>query len=280
MLKKMFLIVAALMMMTAPVFAGNTPEFDIVGDDSAYFFKDKVDQLVIDNNIRGGVKINTKSDFTNPAALDDVKAAEFFVTDAGLLFPDDPCFPGYTSAMVDATNPAFFTWQIVLQLKPETDLDILIRDCVLKHNQMKPMGPGLFGAAEQTGRWRKSNGQLKFKEAFNPSITVTAFNGPLNKSLPAAGLILDGRTMPGLDVVALDEALFTSKGPWEEVIIVALPDVGARTSEGYVAPFLKQGDKIQVTITAPVNHPEDMWFGKDNVAVKYVGIVGTDFFKK
>ena len=60
MLKKLTLIMLAMVFMTVPALAGNIPEFDTVGDDSANVFNDAIKAQVVRNN-----PINLDSDFTD-----------------------------------------------------------------------------------------------------------------------------------------------------------------------------------------------------------------------
>ena len=41
---------------------------------------------------------------------------------------------------------------------------------------------------------------------------------------------------------------------------------------------LKQGDKIFVRVDVPFNNSVDINYGPSNVIVKYVGVIGTEYF--
>ncbi len=265
MLRKLTVIIAVTLFLAAPALAGNRPEFDAVGDDSKNFFNDFIKEMVIEKSLdRAGNQINRYSDFTK-------KKDEFFKNTAGLLYPD-PCFPGYYSALIDAFNSAEFEWQIVLQMKPETDIDLQIRDCVLKHNTFDP-----WFYAEQTGRYRQPWGELVFDIYANPTVTVQALPGPFATTGFKYPFYMDARTMPGLKNAPLVDALYTSKGIWDESLVMVLPKTGGKNGKGQTMYNLKQGDKINVFVKVPYNNTVDIFYGQDNVVLKYVGIVGTEY---
>lgn len=276
-MKKLLFLLLALAFITAPAIAGNRPEFDAVGDDSTNFFNDKITDYIAAVAFDGfGVNLAANSSFTVPPFGDTVGTVftpwEFFKTQAGVLAPD-PCFWfTYLSALTDAYNEGVYEWQIVLQMKPETDLDVQITDCVLKHNVFD-----LLMAADQTGRYRAPWGQLIFVPSANPSITVKALPGKYATPGFTAPVILDARTLPGLTPVALNGVLYTSKAVWAESLPIVLPATGTVNASGQPVFNLKQGDKINVKVTIPFNNTVDVRYGKDNVVVKYVGIVGTEF---
>lgn len=275
-MKKILFLLLALAFITAPAIAGNRPEFDAVGNDSTNFFNDSITNMIAGAAVDGfGVNLAQNSDFTVAPFSDiiDTKVVfwEFFKTQAGVLAPDH-CFGGYLSALTDAYNEGVYEWQIVLQMKPETDLDVQITDCVLKHNVFD-----IFTAADQTGRYRAPWGQLIFVPSANPSITVKALPGKYATPGFVAPVILDARSLPGLTPVALNGVLYTSKAVWAESLPIVLPATGTVNTSGQAVYNLKQGDKINVKVTIPFNNTVDVYYGKDNVVVKYVGIIGTEF---
>ena len=284
MIMKTMVAFAAIALLSAPAFAGERPEFDTVGCDASNYFNDKVDQIVVDNNVENGLQINAYSDFMDVCYCcdcdecdDDCVPYEYFKQTAGQAKPD-PCFPEYMSHLVDAWNSAEFTWQIVLQLKPDTDLDINIRDCVLKMNSQTPFGEGPFEGAIQTGRYMMPWGQVFWLVDSNPRITVKAYPGQYaTAGFPDGGFTLTGRTTPGLDSVLLDDVLYTSKGVWEESIVVIMPETGVVNPAGETEYRLKQGDKINIEVKVPGTNTADVYYGKDNVTIKYVGITGTAY---
>jgi hypothetical protein len=267
MLKKILLILVAVAFMVTPAFAGNRPEFDAVGDDSANVFNDAIKQFVVANAFDGFGNLNNH--FSN-------FPQEFFQTQAGALQPD-PCFfffpVPYLSALTDAYNEGVYRWRIVLQMKPETDLDLNIVDCVLKHNSFD-----ILTAADQTGRYRAPWGQLFFVPSANPKVTVRALPGRYaTPGFPAGGFFMDARQIPGLAPVSLNDVYYTTKAFWEEAIVMVLPATGTTNTAGQAVYNLKQGDQMDVTVTIPFNNTVDVRYGKDNVVLKYVGIIGTEY---
>lgn len=257
--------------------AGNIPEFDAVCDDSTNYFavaNSAQYGAVIDNNIGPNGPLELQSCWpehyikTNNGTVTNTTYEEFTTT-AGALY-DDPVFPGMDSALTDVYNEGTYHWNIVLQMKPESDLNINIYDSVLKHNEFSP-----WGAAEQTGRYRAPWGQLFFVPSANPQITVQAIPGQYHTPKFTAPVTLDARAIPGLAVTPLDSAVYTSKCLWADDIVVVMPETGTKNSAGQNMYNLKQGDMISVDIAIPGNNTADIRYGQDSVTVKYIGIVGT-----
>jgi hypothetical protein len=245
--------------------AGNIPEFDAVGNDSVnYFAVANVAQYgqVIANNIGPNGPLNLMSSFVE----------ETFTNTAGQLY-DDPVFPGLDSALTDVYNEGTYHWSIVLQMKPESDLNINIYDSVLKHNEFTP-----WGGAEQTGRYRAPWGQLFFVPTANPQITVMAHPGPYATPGFVAPVYLDSRATPALGAASLDHAVYTSKCIWTDDIVVVMPETGTQNVAQEAMYNLKQGDMITVDIVIPGNNTADIRYGADSVTVKYIGIVGTWYY--
>lgn len=270
MLKKFALITLAMVFMTVPVLAGNIPEFDTVGDDSANFFNDFIKDSVVANN-----PINDDSDFTDvwlphESPLDGDPPAEYFWTSAAAARPD-PCFPGYFSSKAGPWFMNVYKWRIVLQMAPETDLDLNIRDCVLKENQTN-----IWFYAQQTGRYRKTNGKLVFNKKANPRIEVKAIAGFKNIVPVGTEFWMDARLMPTLRLKCLVDELYTSKALWEESLVLAMPEPGGFNQCGQPVFPLREGDAIYTEVRVPFNNPVDIWYGSDNVSIKYVGIVGLE----
>jgi hypothetical protein len=280
----------AITLATVPALAGDIPEFDAVGNDSQNFFNDFIKESVVANNIdRFGNLINNFSDWElaqliqfdlwDPATWPTGGAIagsgfapfELFFTSSGQLQPD-PCFPGYLSALTAVQNYGLYQWVIVLQMKPQSDLDINIRDCVLKPNQFD-----IWMAAEQTGRYRMPWGELIFDKYANPDITAFAIPGPFATAGFDGPFGLDARKMPTLYKTSLYETRYTSKALWEEGLVAALPATGCRNENWYREYDLHQGDMIYVQVQVPGSSTADIWYGPDNVIVKYIGIVGTWF---
>ena len=274
---KLIIIVCAVMLLAAPTWAGNIPEFDAVWcDDNNYFaVANRAQHIPVIVNNRGPYgPINEYGYF--PPVFDEetgeLIGGEYFTTTAGQPFPD-PCFPEYYSALTDAWNEATYDWWIVLQMKPESDINLNIYDCVLKHNEFN-----LWWGAEQTGRYRADWGQLFFLPSANPSITAEAIPGEFATPGFEVPFTMDARELPGLGTVALDDVLYTSKAHWEEGIVMVLPETGTTNSSGETVYNLKQGDRIHVTVTVPFNNTVDLRYGPDNVILKYIGIVGTWYY--
>jgi len=307
-MRKIIICLIAVALMATPAFAGNDPEFDAVGCDSTNFFNDWIKRMVVCCNLatmpEGGpnaglvVPVNDYSDWWNcpqkawgkcskTGGVNGVDVYEDFETTAGMLFPD-PCFDGefmgydmagyakygtYASALTDAFNEAIYKWRIILQKKPESDIDLNIVDCVLKHNEFD-----ICEQAEQTGRYMDPQLGRFFVPSANPLITVRAYPGPYaTPGFPEEGVTLDARQMPGLGRICLENACYTSKALWEEGLVIAMPETGTTNSCGDTMYNLKQGDAIEVTVTIPPNNTVDIYYGPDNVILKYIGIVGTYF---
>jgi hypothetical protein len=282
--KMLLMLVLAVFMATA-AWAGNIPEFDAVGCDATNFFaRTNMPYMVVTwNNCGPYGPIEWASDFPKGSYSN----YEEFTTTAGQLFPD-PCwgfnekdvmdlqgiyFRGLTSALTDAWNEGIYKWRIVLQMKPESDINVNIYDCVLKHNSFD-----IWEGADQTGRYRAPWGELVFVPTANPYMTVRAIPGPYATPNFTSPLILDARTLPGLTLVAMDGQLYTSKAHWEEGIVLALPKTGNTNTSGQTEYNLKQGDVIEVTVEIPSNNTVDLFYGQDNVLLKYIGVVGTWYY--
>lgn len=266
-LKKILLTIVAVAFLCTPAFAGEQPEFDAVGCDATNYFNDFVKQLVIANNINfDGRLINEYSAFVG----------EYFSQHASQP-KADPCFPGYLSHIITAWNGGSFEWKILIQKKPETDLDINIRDCVLKMNSFTPFGTEAFEGASQTGRYMMPWGQSFWLQDSNPRITVTADPGQYG-NIPA-GAILDCRTTPGLALLPLNQQLYTSKALWEESIVVVMPEDGVPNISGTVLRRLEAGDFITIHVDVPTTNTVNLYYGPDNVVVKYVGVHGTEYLE-
>lgn len=278
-MKKILIALVALMFLATPAMAGNQPEFDAVGCDATNFFNDFIKVAVCQNGtllISGNqtIRINEYSNF--PTSVPGTYG-EIFTTTAGMLLPDT-CFgylcagEEYLSARIDPYNTALYRWQIVLQKKPESDININIRDCVTKHNTFD-----IWGQAEQTGRYRAPWGQLIFEPAANPLITVTATPGPFAELGFAAPFTMDARMIPSLALLALDDVPYTTKALWDEGIIAKLPRNLDTNTLGQTTYNLRQGDMITVVVRIPGTNTVDLMYGPDNVVLKYVGVVGMEY---
>ena len=288
-LKKLLLAFVAVMFMATTAFAGNTPEFDAVGCDSQNNFNDAIKESVNLNNADSdGVLINDFSDFL---WIDDAEFAPACYGPPPLYEDDvcygwgekfytrtpesaDPCFPDYRSHVTTYWNTNSYEWYIVLQMKPESDIDLNIVDCVLKDDKLD-----IWEYAQQTGRYRAQNGRLFFVRSANPSVTVEAWPGPYSvvSFCSDKAFIMDARRTPTLAKIAMDGKLYTSKALWEESIVLVLPKSGDTNVAGAVTYDLHMGDMIKVKIDIPGNSTCFIRYGSDNVVLKYIGIVGTEY---
>jgi co-chaperonin GroES (HSP10) len=76
----------------------------------------------------------------------------------------------------------------------------------------------------------------------------------------------------------MDQQLYTSKALWSEGLVMALPQTGNTNASGQAEYNLKQGDKIYVKVEIPGNNTVDLFYGQDNVILKYIGIIGTWYY--
>lgn len=260
MFKKALLIVIAFAFLCVPALAGDRPEFDAVGDDSANFFNDAVKALVVANN-----PWNLASAFPNEAFIPPVQLTA------------DLCFPNYLSAYTQWHRPARYTYFIVLQMDPQTDLDVNIRDCVSKHNSTTIFGAGPFDGAEQTGRTWDWLGNPIFNPGANPLVTAQAFPGPNAAFGFRRPFDLVNRTQGGLFLLPFRNLLYTSKALWEEGLVARMPEFMVPNLSGGTEYPLSAGDVIRIDIDLPATSTTDVRYGSDNVVIKYVGVTGTIF---
>ncbi len=248
---------ATLAILSSPAFAGDRPEFDCVGDDATNYFNDAIKNMVVAEN-----PWNLASDFTNT-----IYPREYFTPPVQMT--PDICFDGYMSAYTQWKRPAMYEWQIVLQMDPQSDLDINIVDCVVKHNSKTAFGVNPWEGADQTGRFQLTDGTSMFVEGANPAVTVVAAPGPNAVYGFNAPFIMTNRTQGGLSLVLLDNLLYTSKALWEEGLVARMPLFLDNEFP------LSAGDIINIKILIPFSNSVDIRYGEDNVCVKYVGIDGT-----
>jgi hypothetical protein len=273
MIRKIVIALVAVAFMTLPAFADNRPEFDAVGCDTANVFNGIAEELVIAAAMDAdGHLLETSSDFD----------AESFDSNATSAV-EDKCFEGlnppYKSRMTPRRTARWYKWVIVLQMDPESDIDLGIRNCV-----MKIQGTDIMTEAQQTGRYLKPNGKPVFVKSANPKLTVRALPGPNavagwyghHNEHGYKGFIMTARTLPGLKKVDLHEAPYTSKALWEEDIVMVMPKEGKRDREKNVTHQLVAGDIIKVLIEIPGNNPTRIRYGADNVMVRFIGIVDTE----
>lgn len=264
MIRRIGVVLLALMFVASFAWADNRPEFDAVGQDATNYFNDFIKEFIVDNATNGfGVLINEKSDFRNLASR------EFFSVGQNAIGPSpDTCFNAlkpYTSYLTKAAKQGVYQWSIVLQMTPESDLNINIRDCVVKDQSHD-----ILTGAQQTGRFTDLTGRTNFVLAANPRITVVAVAGP-NATPGWTQQTLVARQMPGLTPLALNRVFFTSKALWEDGVVAAMPEFGA---DGQFE--LSAGDRIVVTIEVPPVNTTDIRYAADNVVIKYIGEVDTE----
>jgi hypothetical protein len=298
-LRKIVFVIAAMALICTPAFAGDQPEYDAVGCDSENIFMGAAQLIVCQGNAKGGQLINEYSNFKTGCCLNpifyaglgwtcdplynpDPQACETYTSDAEDPFKDvcfgecddettDPA-DEYYSQLGTAFNSHFWKYRIVLQKKPQTDLDINIYDCVVKPNEFTMFGDGSFEGAEQTGRYGGFGSPGTFWLPLgNPTITAIAI-------LEGGGgsFRLEGRYQPGLGPVCLENVLYTSKGPWDESIVVKMPLTGDLNACGDTETRLGSGDAIEVTLATTEDSTADVRYGEDNVMIKYIAIHGTE----
>jgi hypothetical protein len=263
-IRKIFPVLLLSVFLASFSWAGNIPEYDAVYSDADNFFaKTNAPYIAVTNAMVQWYDLERNSNFA-PGNN------EFFRTTAGQLF-DDACWTAFKSALTPTYTASTYEWQIVLQMQPESDINLNIYDCVLKHNEFD-----LWTAAEQTGRYRAPWGQLFFLPASNPRVTVQMIGGPFkDPGWNGAPILMDTRTMPGLYNLTVNRLLYTSKAHWEEGIVLVMPQTGARGASGQLFYDLHQGDKIYVKVEVPNTNSVDLWYGADNVLLKYIGVIGT-----
>jgi hypothetical protein len=267
---KFCVVLSALVLISVVAWAGNTPEYDAVGYDYGNFFSQgTVYYQVVNNGPNGALE------------RDSAFYEEDFDTNAGQL-KASPCY-GIPAALTDVWNEGTYEWWIVLQMKPEADINLNIYDCVLKHNETN-----IYEYADQTGRYRMPWGELMFNAAWNPLVSASAIPGPYATTAFAEWygangdeLILDARTLPGLVSVPLDGVSYTSKAHWPEGLVLAAPKTGNTNGSGQMEYNLKQGDLVHVKVEIPPDtNTVDVWYGPDSVILKYIGIINTEYFAR
>ena len=276
---KLTVLLCAFLLISTGAWAGNTPEYDAVGYDYLNFFSQTtIYYQAVNNGPFGGLELSSyfpwgTRQFGNPYFW-----GEYFDTNAGQLKPS-PCYK-FPAALTDVWNEGTYEWWIVLQMKPEADINLNIYDCVLKHNETN-----IFRYADQTGRYRMPWGELMFNAAWNPIVYASVVPGPFATTafaewyaLTGEELILDARTLPGLVSIPLDGVSYTSKAHWPEGLVMAAPKTGQTNGSGQMEYNLKQGDMIHVTVEVPPDtNTVDVWYGPDSVILKYIGIINTEF---
>jgi hypothetical protein len=260
------IIISALLLIGSQAFGGGRPEFDVVGNDNSSHFKDAITTLVLKAN-----PWNTKSDFTGGP----FPVMEYFSPPVQLT--DDICYDGYRSAYTQWRRPARYEWQIVLQMDPQSDLDINIEQCVVKHSSTTVFGKIPWEGGDQTGRYQLTDGTVFFIPGANPSITVEASPGPNAVFGFTSPFILTGRTQCGITEIPLKYMSYTGTTIWDSTLVARMPEYMTAAPDGGVEYPLSAGDTIKITIAIPFLNSVDIRYGQDNVTVRYIGVNNTIF---
>jgi len=265
MLKRIITLIAVIAILSAPAFAGDRPEFDCVGDDATNYFNDAIKDMVVAENLW-----NLASDFTGVTFNGD--PMEEFIPPVQLT--PDICFldPVYFSAYTQWRRPAVYDYKIVLQMDPQSDLDINIVDCVVKHNSKTAFGVNPWEGADQTGRYQMTTGESVFIPGANPMISVMAIPGPNAVFGFDTPFYMTCRAQGGLGDALMQNLLYTSKALWEESLVARMPEYEVNDENP-----LSAGDMLAIRIEIPFLNSVDIRYGEDNVCVEYVGIDGTIF---
>lgn len=265
-IKWSLMIASALLLIGSQAFSGGRPEFDAVGNDSSNHFNDAITTLVSTAN-----PWNTKSDFTVHPLL----GMEYFSPPVQLT--DDICYDGYRSAYTQWRKPARYEWQIVLQMDPQSDLDINIKQCVVKHSSTTVFGRIPWEGGDQTGRYQLTDGTVFFIPGANPAITVVASPGPNAVFGFTSPFILTGRTQGSITELPLKRLPYTGTAIWERALVAKMPEYLTAAPDGGVEYPLSAGDTIKITIAIPFLNSVDIRYGQDNVTVRYIGVNNTIF---
>jgi hypothetical protein len=166
-------------------------------------------------------------------------------------------------------------WEIVLQMKPATDLVLQLKGCVLRSGASDVWKDGY-----QTGFYMLpwAPNQAEFLSGANPRLTVDALPGPMAKEgFPSGGFILDTRRQSGQQIAPLDNSLVTIQSLAGENIVIVLPVQGRINASGQTMYSLSPGDRIRVTVSLPGNTTPDVRFGASGSALQYIGLKGTEY---
>lgn len=280
------LITGVVFMLSAPAWAAVdrlcNPEFDAVGCDATNPLAQgnpiqfaNISNNIVDAHFRA---LNWWSDFTymtvdpaaelDPAIYPLAEKLEYFTPNDPNLMIGSPCYP-FHAIRATPESVVEFEWAIVLQMEPESDINVSIYDCV-----MQGTGTELLEDVGQTGRFYDES-FIKFLKADNPSMTIKAYPGRNSDFEP---FILDARKLPTLCLTAMDENLYTSKAHWDESIVCVRPENGAINQCGETTYKLKQGDRIKVTVKTQPTNRNDVYYGEDSVMLKYIGYNRTFYY--
>jgi hypothetical protein len=305
-MKKMLAVFFVMALMATPAFAGEQPEYDVVGCDANAYFNSFINEIVCECNQLGGagLQINKYSNFTDdcdnpfnaPGQLEGCNPLfasgfwEFWSGPGQARETSEICFecpevpttgpagaPDYYTKLVGTGNGGTFKWQIVIQKKPETDLDLNIHDCVVKMNSQTMYGDAFLEGAGQTGWYFAFDDFWVWMVARNPRISIEAVPGVSPVAGFEAPFFMDAKVMPGLGELTIDDVLYTTKALWDETIIIKKPETGEQNVAGDDVYTLRQGDRILITVVVPDTNTVDVRYGMQAMVLKYIGIHGEEF---
>jgi hypothetical protein len=88
---------------------------------------------------------------------------------------------------------------------------------------------------------------------------------------------MEARNAPGMQPVPMADSPLSLQAILEESIFLAFPQSGVINASGQPVYELNRGDRIKVTIRIPSKSTADISFGSDNVVLKYLGFLGTEY---
>ncbi len=278
-LKTSLLISVTLVFLKAMVFAGGVPEFDSVGDDTSNYFEDNIIEQVTAENYWNQASDFRTTDSIGTAIENDsgmpMGGMEYF--NPPVQITEDTCFPEYVSAYTQWRRPAEYEWQMVLQMDPQSDIDIHIAECILKHSSQTAFGLKPWEGSEQTGRYQLTNGSSFFIAGAAPSITVEAKPGPNAVFGFNTPFFLTSRTSGGLMAIPLKGLNYSAIAIWGTNLVARMPEFLVNAPDQGIEYPLSAGDILNIKIRIPFNNCVDIRYGKDNVTVRYIGTNNTIF---
>ncbi len=203
---------------------------------------------------------------------------KFYATSNALGDFDNYHYP-YRSVLTPERSGAIYRWRIVLQQQPASDISISIQDCVLTETLNCPTG--IFTTPSETGFYNLGP-YLVFLQSALPSISAWAIPGPwasLGFSQPFP-LYVRQQPQTSATLCPIQSLPFVSTAFFDESIVAAMPMTGGSAYGNFAQGFsLNGGDMIDISIGIPQTiNPNDYYFGKDNVLLKYIGVTGTGVY--
>jgi hypothetical protein len=203
---------------------------------------------------------------------------EYFTSTSGDP-SEDPCFSvsnrTYESVLTTSFQEASYEWEITLQMTPLADISLNMVACVLQAGEDDP-----WTKAQYTGLSRLAwalNTPVFFPNA-TPALTVKALPGPFaTPGFPADGIYLDTRQLAGLAMASLQDNRISLQALVEQGIVIVLPQTGSTNTIGQTGYALNRGDRLRITLSIPPNNTASLRLGRDNVILKYIGIIGTEY---